>query len=89
MVDHVHGGDLLRREIDCVAVARAAQDLGRQGYAVFVLEQVRDGDPAKASAELKERVRRLLLARRGADYYGFYRIGLRNRADVTIYPDQL
>lgn len=64
-------------------------DLGSQGYAVFALEQARDGDPANADAEAKEKVRRQLLSRRGADYYAHYRAGLRAQADVKIYSDQL
>lgn len=64
-------------------------DLGPQGYAVFALEQVRDGDPAKVDAELKEKIRRQLLSRRGAEYYMHHRAGLRGKAEVKIYADQL
>ncbi len=64
-------------------------DLARQGYAVFALEAVTDADPAKADAALKEKVRRQLAQRRGADYYASYRAGLRKAASVKINADQL
>ncbi|MFL6621372.1 MAG: SurA N-terminal domain-containing protein [Sulfurifustis sp.] len=64
-------------------------DLGQQGSAVYVLEAVRDIDPATADAELKQRIKRQLVQRRGADYYMNYRSGLRKTADVKINTDQL
>ncbi len=64
-------------------------DLGRQGYAVYALEAVKDADPTTADAALKEKVRRQLAQRRGADYYVGYRAGLRKAADVKINADQL
>jgi len=64
-------------------------DLGVQGYAVIAVEAVRDGDPAKADAAVKEKVRRQLMTRRGADYYANYRTGLRRDADIKVYSDQL
>lgn len=63
-------------------------DLGPQGYAVVAVTAVRDGGAA-TDAALTERVKRQLLARRGAEYYASYRAGLRRDADIKIYPDQL
>lgn len=64
-------------------------DLAQQGSAVYVLEAVRDIDPATADAELKQRIKRQLVQRRGADYYMDYRSGLRKTAEVKINTDQL
>ena len=64
-------------------------DLAAQGAAVFALEAVQEGDPAKADEALRARVRQQLLRRRGADYYASYRAGLRQGADVEINADQL
>jgi peptidyl-prolyl cis-trans isomerase D len=64
-------------------------DLARQGYAVYALETVRDADPATADAASKDRIKRQLAQRRGADYYTSYRSGLRKVADVQINTDQL
>jgi hypothetical protein len=64
-------------------------DLGRQGYAVYALESVKEADPGSADAALKEKVRRQLVQRRGADYYANYQAGLRKAADVRINTDQL
>jgi peptidyl-prolyl cis-trans isomerase D len=64
-------------------------DLGRQGYAVYALESVKEADPASADLALKEKVRRQLVQRRGADYYANYQAGLRKAADVRINTDQL
>ncbi|HEY8554482.1 MAG TPA: SurA N-terminal domain-containing protein [Burkholderiales bacterium] len=64
-------------------------DLGANGAAVYVLEAVKDGDPASADESLKTRVRQQLLARRGADYYLSHRRGLRQSADVDINAELL
>jgi peptidyl-prolyl cis-trans isomerase D len=64
-------------------------DLGSQGYAVYAVLRVREIDPAKADAALKEKARRLLAARRGADYYANYRAGLRKKSEIKIYTDKL
>lgn len=64
-------------------------DLGDQGYAVVALYSVKDGDPANTDPALKEKARRLLTGRRGADYYADYRAGLRQQADIKIFRDQL
>ncbi len=64
-------------------------DLGDQGNAVFALKRVWDGKPEQADAALREKVRRQLRARRGADYYANYRAGLRKKADIEIYSDKL
>ena len=64
-------------------------DLGAQGYAVVAVTAVQDADAARTDAGVMERVKRQLLARRGAEYYANYRAGLRRDADIQIYPDQL
>lgn len=64
-------------------------DLGKKGFAIYVLESVKDGNPATADATLKEKVRALLRQLNGADYYASYRVGLRKTADVKINADQL
>jgi peptidyl-prolyl cis-trans isomerase D len=64
-------------------------DLGTQGYAVVAVTAVQDADVARTDAGVMERVKRQLLARRGAEYYANYRAGLRRDADIQIYPDQL
>ena len=64
-------------------------DLGKRGFAVYVLESVKDGDPASADAAAKAKVRQEVLQRRGADYYISYRAGLRKTADVEINAEQL
>jgi peptidyl-prolyl cis-trans isomerase D len=61
----------------------------RDGYAVFVLTSVQDGDPQQASAETKSEARRILGERRGRDYYVSYRTGLRDTIKVKLYPDRL
>ncbi len=64
-------------------------DLGNKGDAVFALKRVWDGKPEQANAALREKVRRQLRARRGANYYANYRAGLRKKADIEIYTDKL
>lgn len=63
--------------------------LGGQGYALFAVQRVKEPDLAKADAVLKDKVRKVLSARRGADYYANYRAGLRKAADVKINYDKL
>lgn len=63
--------------------------LGKQGFAVYVLEAVKDGDPASADAALKTKVRRLLRQRHGEEYYASYRAGLRESANIKINAEQL
>ncbi len=59
------------------------------GYAVFRLAKVEPGDPASVDDAVRERIRQTLLRRSGYDFYIGYRDGLRDRAEVTIYEDQL
>jgi peptidyl-prolyl cis-trans isomerase D len=63
-------------------------DLGPQGYAVLALLRVRDTSD-KAESSVQEKARSLLLKRRGPDYYANYRAGLRQKAHIKIYADQL
>lgn len=89
--------DIDRRIVDAAfAAARpaAGQSTYTQadvapGLAIIAVNAVRDGDPAKVDAAVKEQVRQQLLARRGAEYYNHYHAGLRREADVKIYRDQL
>ena len=64
-------------------------DLGEQGFAIYVLEAVKDGDPATADTKLRAKVRQQLLQHHGAEYYASYRAGLRKSADVKVNADQL
>ena len=64
-------------------------DMASQGYAVYALEAVRDVDPATADAATKDKARRLLVQRRGAEQYTSYREGLRREAEITINKEQL
>lgn len=64
-------------------------DLGKQGYAVYLLEAVKDVDVAAVDAESKNRLRAQLAQRRGADFYNSYRAGLRKTADIKVNKDQL
>lgn len=63
-------------------------DLGERGYAVLALKRVRDPS-GQADAAVLQQVRALLAARRGADYYSNYRAGLREKAEIKVYSDQL
>ncbi len=63
--------------------------LAGAGYAVFELKAVIEPDKATADAADTTGIRRALEARRGRDYYDSYRAGLRERAKVKLYKDQL
>ncbi len=63
--------------------------LGEKGYVLYALSRVIEPDPAKADTTARERARRLLLSRRGAEYYSYYRLRLRQLAEVEIYKDRL
>jgi peptidyl-prolyl cis-trans isomerase D len=63
-------------------------DLGERGYAVLALKRVRDASGQMDAAALKQ-TGALLTTRRGADYYANYRAGLRDKAKVKIFSDQL
>lgn len=63
-------------------------ELGQQGYAVLALKRVRDVSDKKDNAA-QQQVRALLSTRRGVDYYSNYRAGLRQKAKIKIYSDQL
>jgi hypothetical protein len=55
---------------------------------VLALLRVRDTSD-KAESSVQEKARSLLLKRRGPDYYADYRAGLRQKANIKIYADQL
>jgi peptidyl-prolyl cis-trans isomerase D len=63
-------------------------DLGEQGYAVLAVKRVRDAS-GRADNATQQQIRALLGTRRGADYYANYRAGLRQKAEIKIYSDQL
>jgi len=63
-------------------------DLGGQGYAVFALERVLEPS-GKAMDSAESEARRILASQRGAGYYAFYRAGLREKAKIKIFADQL
>jgi len=56
---------------------------------VFEFKAVIEPDKATADAADTTGIRRALEARRGRDYYDSYRAGLRERAKVKLYKDQL
>ena len=63
-------------------------DLGGQGYAVLALMRVQD-PPDKTDSGMRETARSLLTIRRGPDYFADYRAGLREKAKIKIFSDQL
>jgi peptidyl-prolyl cis-trans isomerase D len=63
--------------------------LGSGAYAVYALEEVIEGDPAKADAAEIETVRSILTKRGGQEFFVAYEQDLRERADVTIHDDKL
>jgi peptidyl-prolyl cis-trans isomerase D len=63
-------------------------DLGGQGYAVLALMRVQD-PPGKMDSDTREKARALLTTRRGPEYFDNYRAGLREKAKIKLYSDQL
>lgn len=63
-------------------------DLDGQGYAVFALRQVVEPS-GKVEDSAQKEARRILTSHRGADYYADYRAGLREKAKIKIFSDQL
>ena len=63
-------------------------DLGAQGYAVLALKRVRDAS-GKPDNGMLQQARALLTAHRGSDYFANYRAGLRQKAEIKTFPDQL
>lgn len=64
-------------------------DGGARGPHVVILRQVTDGRPGQVSADMRQKVRRLLQDRRGNGFYEHYRAGLRQQADIKIYKERL
>ncbi|MDH3636962.1 MAG: SurA N-terminal domain-containing protein [Gammaproteobacteria bacterium] len=56
---------------------------------VYRLDSVEEGDPAIATDELRERVKAVLLRRRGEDPFLAYLDQLREGADIVVFEDQL
>lgn len=63
--------------------------LGDEGYAVYEVLSVRDGDVAKADAGVRQRAEQNLKRRFGAEFYRAYMTDLRRAANVETYPDRL
>ncbi len=64
-------------------------ELGAQGYAVYGVTRVQDGDPAIADVAARDKAKRMLETHRGVDYYTDYRIRLKQKADIKIAQDRL
>ncbi len=62
--------------------------LAKQGYAIFALKRVEEGDKGDPGA-VKNQAKQVLENRRGQEYYNAYIAGLRKRASVKIYSDKL
>ncbi len=63
--------------------------LANGDYALFVLEEVRAGDPQTVDEAIGANVEARLDSRDGAEMYNQFRSHLRENAEVTIYQDQL
>ncbi len=63
-------------------------DLGAQGYTVLALKRVRDAS-GKPDNALQQQALALLTAHRGSDYFANYRAGLRQKAEIKTFPDQI
>jgi peptidyl-prolyl cis-trans isomerase D len=63
--------------------------LASGGYAVYALEKVVEGDPAKAAEAEIDAVKSTLARRDGLDAFTAYQHGLREHADVKIHEDKL
>jgi peptidyl-prolyl cis-trans isomerase D len=64
-------------------------ELGREGVALIALKAAIEPEADKIDAATRERAKRMLAERRGAGYYGAYRAGLRQKAEVKIFEDRL
>ncbi len=62
---------------------------GSQGPYIVILRQVIDVRPEQLSADVRQKVRRLLEERRGNGYFEHYRDGLRQQADIRIHKERL
>ena len=60
----------------------------RNGIAVIALHEVQTGQ-AVPSAETTAQIEKLLAQRRGADYFSYISLGLRESAEVEIFDDRL
>jgi peptidyl-prolyl cis-trans isomerase D len=63
--------------------------LANGDYAVFRLNKVQEGDPAKAGDELRERLKAILKRRDGEETFTAYLQGLRSAAKVQVFEDRL
>jgi peptidyl-prolyl cis-trans isomerase D len=62
--------------------------LGKEGYAIFALKRVEQGN-AKPADAVKNQAKQALENRRGQEYYTAYLAGLRKQANVRVYADRL
>jgi peptidyl-prolyl cis-trans isomerase D len=64
-------------------------ELGARGSIVFALTGVIEGNPAKADAAARNKVREMLSKRQSNDYFANFQTGLRATAGVKIFPENL
>jgi peptidyl-prolyl cis-trans isomerase D len=64
-------------------------DLGANGFAVYAVSRVTDGDPKKLASKEGETIRKQIEKRKGSGYYYNYLYGLRGSGKVKIFYDQL
>lgn len=64
-------------------------DLGANGFAVFVLSRVTDGNPESVASKDRDAVHEQISKRKGTGYYYNYLSGLRRSGKVKIFYDQL
>lgn len=64
-------------------------DLASQGYVVYALESVAEGDPRLVDRATRAKARRQLVQQHGAEYYTSYQEGLRQEAKIKINPEQM
>ncbi len=64
-------------------------DLGINGYTVFVLSRVTDGNSGSVAVKDRDAVQKQISKRKGTGYYYNYLTGLRRSGKVNIFYDQL
>ncbi|MDH5633865.1 MAG: SurA N-terminal domain-containing protein [Gammaproteobacteria bacterium] len=64
-------------------------DLGVKGAAVFALVRIVEGKADAASAADRKRMQETLSGRQGDGYFANFQAGLREQADVKIFPENL
>lgn len=64
-------------------------ELGARGSIVFALTAVNEGNPEKADAATRNKLREMLGKRQSNDYFANFQTGLRAAADVKIFAENL